>query len=157
MTPRRRSTRASISQKLRDPLNFNNPHEAKKNPLTGALVLPASMASLIFAAGFLTYNKVKDQKEKRREKKRKVHEEWFEDLQREHSRGVEEKTGHGKVQSQSQESEKGRVAAGGNNPFEDKDKDGQGRRGSSESQRSQDGPDQWVDHVVRSKSLGTAA
>jgi hypothetical protein len=145
---RRRSTRASISKTLQDPLKFNEPGEPSK--LSGALLLPASMASLIFAAGFLTYNKVKDKKDKKREKKRKVHEEWYEDLQREHSRGVDEKAG--KVQS---------PVKTGSNPFEDTATtipESQERRGSSESQRSQDGPDKWVNEVVRerSKSLGTA-
>lgn len=104
------------------------------------------MASLIFAAGFLTYNKVKDKKDKKREKKRKVHEEWYEDLQREHSRGAEEKAKSGEVKT-------------GGNPFEDAadTPENKARRGSSESQRSQDGPDKWVDEVVkeRRKSLGT--
>jgi single-stranded DNA-binding protein len=102
------------------------------------------MASLIFAAGFLTYNKVKDKKEKKREKKRKVHEEWYEDLQREHSRGVEEK---GKVQS---------PQSSGSNPFEETEKKTE-RRSSSDSHRSQDGPDKWVDEVIkeRRKSMGT--
>ena len=146
---RRRSTRASISKTLRDPLRFNEPGETSK--LSGALLLPASMASLIFAAGFLTYNKVKDKKDKKREKKRKVHEEWYEDLQREHSRSVEEKAG--KVQS---------PVKTGSNPFEDTattTPESKERRSSSESHRSEDGPDRWVNEVVRerSKSLGSAS
>lgn len=106
------------------------------------------MASLIFAAGFLTYNKVKDKKDKKREKKKKVHEEWYEDLQREHSRGVEEK---GKMQSPQK-------TGGSNNPFEGTENTTVEKRNSSDSRRSQDGPDKWVDDVIRErrKSMGTA-
>lgn len=109
------------------------------------------MASLILAAGFLTYNKVMDKKEKRREKKKKLHAEWFEDLQKEHSRGMEEKD---KRQSQSHSPQK---TGGSNNPFESQiEKAAAERRSSSESRRSQDGPDKWVDEVnkERRKSLG---
>ena len=109
------------------------------------------MASLILAAGFLTYNKVMDKKEKRREKKKKLHEEWFEDLQKEHSRGMEEKD---KRQSQSHSPQK---TGGSNNPFESQiEKAAAERRSSSESRRSQDGPDKWVEEVnkERRKSQG---
>lgn len=105
------------------------------------------MASLIFAAGFLTYNKVKDQKEKKREKKRKAHEEWYEDLQREHSKGVD-----GKGSPQLPEK------AGSNDPFEDNKNTPAEKRNSIDSRQSQDGPDRWVDDVIRErrKSMGTA-
>lgn len=112
------------------------------------------MASLIFAAGFLTYSKVKDKKDKRREQKKKLHEEWYDDLQREHSRGVEEKS-QLQLQSQSQSPQK---TGGSNNPFEQQiEMTACERRNSSDSQRSQDGPGKWVDHVNRErrKSLGT--
>ena len=104
------------------------------------------MASLILAAGFLTYNKVMDKKEKRREKKKKLHEEWYEDLQKEHSRGMEEKD---KRQSQSQLPQ---ATGGSNNPFEPQtEKLTAERRSSSESRRSQDGPDKWVEEVNKER------
>ena len=109
------------------------------------------MASLILAAGFLTYNKVMDKKEKRREKKKKLHEEWYEDLQKEHSRGMEEKDLR---QTQSQSPQK---TGDSNNPFEQQTENvATERRNSSESSRSQDGPDKWVEEANRErrKSLG---
>ena len=129
-------------------LSFRNTTESKV-PQAGALLLSAIMASLIFAAGFLTYNKVKDKKDKRREQKKKLHEEWYEDLQREHSRGVEEKEKPHSPQK----------TGGSSNPFEQQsEKTAAERRNSTDSQRSQDGPDKWVDDVNRErrKSLATA-
>ena len=107
------------------------------------------MASLIFAAGFLTYNKVKDKREAKKEKKRKGYEDRYTELQREHTQNEEKLT----------KQKTGDNSSG--NPFEENVAAPKERRTSTESQRSRhsndDDPNQWVEEVVRQRSKSEAA
>ena len=106
------------------------------------------MASLIFAAGFLTFNKVKDKRDARKEKKRKGYEERYNELQREHTQNEEKyvrRQTTGEIQS-----------AQDKNVLDDGRPGSKERRTSSESQRSHrsgnDDPSSWVDEVVRQRT-----
>ena len=107
------------------------------------------MASLIFAAGFLTYNKVKDKREAKKEKKRKGYEERYTELEREHTQDQEKFITKQKT---------GDKPSG--NPFEDNVAVPKERRTSTDSQgsrHSNDGdPSQWVEEVVRQRSKSDA-
>jgi hypothetical protein len=106
------------------------------------------MASLIFAASYLTYNKIKSKREEKKEKKRKAYADRYHQLEREHAEGAEK---------QSQD----RTTGGGNTHAElpsspsTQPAEPRGRR-SSESLRSEeektDGPSAWVDEVVKERS-----
>jgi hypothetical protein len=107
------------------------------------------MASLIFAASYLTYNKIKSKREEKKEKKRKAYADRYHQLEREHAEGAEKQT-------------QGRGTGGGNTQAEllnspPQSAELRGRR-SSESLRSQvettDGPSAWVDEVVKERSGG---
>ena len=103
------------------------------------------MASLIFAASFLTYDKIKHKRSERKERKRKTYEERYGELQKEHTE-VEQKylrsgkTGH----SERSEPETNADAETTEKSLK--------RRSSSDSRLSRDGPSAWVDDVVREKS-----
>ena len=108
------------------------------------------MASLILAAGFMTYSKVKDKREAKKEKKRKAYETRYEELQKEHSHHQEK---HIQTQQTGDRHNQAEL-----DPFADVAS--KGRRSSTDSQRSQrsdrDDPTRWVNEVVlaRSKSQG---
>jgi hypothetical protein len=107
------------------------------------------MASLIFAASFMTYNKIKTKREKKKEKKRKAYADRYSELERE-TKGTQkdeqrpstrESQGTADIQSLPVQSAELR-----------------GRRNSNESVRGDeektDGPSAWVDEVLRERLGG---
>ena len=106
------------------------------------------MAALLFAAGILTYNKAKEKRDAKKEKKRKGYEARYLDLQREHSQNEErflqkQKTCHSQPVSNRDLFQEG--------PAEPRE-----RRNSEDSQRSHhsadDDPSKWVNEVIMEKS-----
>ncbi len=106
------------------------------------------MASLIFAASYLTYNKIKSKREEKKEKKRRAYADRYHELEKEHtfSAGKQlqghrtgDSGGEGALPNSSTQSAELRA------------------RRSSESLRTEaekaDGPSAWVDDIVR-KRLG---
>lgn len=113
------------------------------------------MASLIFAASYLTYNKIKTKREERKEKKRKGYAARYSELQREHRRGAEEKQLH--EWQRTRDSNSNRHAEVPTSPA--RSAEARGRRSSSSgSLRSEeektDGPNTWVDEVLKERSGG---
>jgi hypothetical protein len=109
------------------------------------------MASLLFAASYLTYNKLKTKSEERKEKKRKAYADRYSELQRRHTQEMEKqgqchRAGSGKGQAE--------LPTSPVQSAETQDR----RRSSSESVRSDDekagGPSAWVDEVMRQRSQG---
>lgn len=105
------------------------------------------MASLIFAASYLTYNKIKSKREEKKEKKRKAYADRYHELEKEHTFSAEkqllrQRTGdnsrEGTLPDSSIQTQELRV------------------RRSSESVRSDEektgGPTVWVDGVVGKRS-----
>lgn len=107
------------------------------------------MASLLVAASYLTYNKIKDKRAAKKEAKRKSYEARYNELEREHSQhqvkqvqtgssqGMEQSTPTAMAESQSQQ-----IAAE------------RRRRSSSESGRASmhsgdDDPSAWVNDVLK--------
>jgi hypothetical protein len=111
--------------------------------------LHTNMASLIFAASYMTYNKIKTKREEKKEKKRKAYADRYSELERE-TKGTQkdvqrpstrESQGTANIQSLPVQSAELRD-----------------RRNSSESLRSDgektDGPSAWVDEVLRERLGG---
>jgi hypothetical protein len=109
-----------------------------------------TMASLLFAASYLTYNKLKTKSEERKEKKRKAYADRYSELQREHTREMEKQGQYHRAGSSKGQAE---LPTSPVQPAETQD-----RRSSSESVRSDDekagGPSAWVDEVIRERSQG---
>jgi len=107
------------------------------------------MASLIFAASYLTYNKIKSKREQKKEKKRKSYAERYHQLEREQAEGAEK---HSQVRSTGSGNRQSELS---NSPTQSAELKG---RRSSESLRSEeektDGPSAWVDQVVKERSGG---
>lgn len=110
------------------------------------------MASLLIAAGIATHQKIQSSREKKREKKRQEFARRYSELEGEHE-NYEKKY----MDKQSTgESSNGKSL----NPFFDQDglAEKRERRSSEDSQRSWkeagdgDGPEQWVDGVVKERS-----
>ena len=116
------------------------------------------MASLLFAAGILTYNKVQQKREQKKEKKKLTYETRYNELEREHTR-TEEKYRQRRQTGESIGADE-KFQRRSTNPFENSDPVAgatvERRRSSSESQRessdSKDDPGAWVDHVIRQRS-----
>lgn len=112
------------------------------------------MASLIIAAGIATTAKIQQNRENKREKKRKEHERRYSELEEEH-RAYEDK-----YLSRRNTTSSGIEDRGGNqsssNPFFDIEEEGKERRNSEDSHRSdsEDGPEKWVDDVVKQREKG---
>jgi hypothetical protein len=106
------------------------------------------MASLIFAASYLTYNKIKTKHEKRKEKKRKAYADRYQELEQEHRKDAEKQLQQQRTGDSNQEVEPL------NSPIQSAELGV--RRRSSESVRSDggkvDGPGAWVDEVLRERS-----
>lgn len=114
------------------------------------------MASLIFAATYFTYDKIKTKREEKKEKKRRAYADRYSELERAQRAHVKD------VEKQSQS----HAAAGGNQTTAEQQSSSvqsaevQARRrsSSSESLRSNkektDGPGAWVDEVLRDQSKG---
>jgi hypothetical protein len=104
------------------------------------------MASLIFAASYMTYNKIKTKREEKKEKKRKAYADRYSELERE-TKGTQKG-----VQRPSTRESQG-TADTRSLPVQSAEL--QGRRNSSESARSDqektDGPSAWVDEVLRER------
>ena len=114
------------------------------------------MASLLIAAGIATHHKIQSSKEKKREKKRQEFARRYSELEGEHE-NYEKKY----MQRQSTgDSSTGKSL----NPFFDPDGLAEKRQGrsSEDSQRSWkggeegDGPEKWVDDVVKKRATGEA-
>jgi cytochrome c-type biogenesis protein CcmH/NrfG len=110
------------------------------------------MASLILGAGILLHDGIKKTKQKRRDKKAKVYEERYGELEREHKAWEGKRTNI----MTSKRSDESRSSPKSLNPFEK-----EGERRSSESAREgegrysegEDGPARWVSEAVgRSKT-----
>lgn len=108
------------------------------------------MASLIFAASYLTYNKIKTKREEKKEKKRNAYAQRYLELEKEHTKDTEkqiqgQRTGDSISPAEEQSSQTRSPTAL------------RGRR-SSESLRSEhekaDGPTAWVDDMLRERSRG---
>jgi hypothetical protein len=109
------------------------------------------MASLIFAASYLTYNKIKSKREEKKAKKRKTYEDRYHQLEREHAEGAEKQLQGRSTGSSNMQPELP------NSPTQSAEL--RGRR-SSESlgseEEKKDGPSAWVDEVVKDRSgVGT--
>ena len=106
------------------------------------------MASLIFAASYLTYNKIKTKREEKKERKRKAYADRYHELEKEHNKDAEKQVQAQRTGDSSRPAEEQRAHT--QSPTELR-----GRR-SSESLRSQqenaDGPTAWVDDVLRERS-----
>jgi hypothetical protein len=111
------------------------------------------MASLIFAASYLTYNKIKTKREEKKEKKRKAYADRYSELEREHTRDAEK---HVQKQRTGDSNKQAELPSSPIQSAEAHDR----RRSSSESLRSEeekrDGPSAWVDEVLRERSRGGA-
>ena len=115
------------------------------------------MASLLFAAGVITYNKVQQKREEKKEKKRLAYQTRYNELEREHTR-IEEKYLQRRQTGESLGAEE-KLQRRSTNPFENSDPVADAaverRRSSSESQRElsdpKDDPGAWVDHVIRQR------
>ena len=103
------------------------------------------MASIILAAGYLTYDKVKRKRAEKKEGKRKTNEERYDELRREHQLS---QSRQGTLRTVG-----GGAGAAGTNPFEvgGEDEGEEKRRGSGESDRDGDDPSSWVEAVVRER------
>ena len=93
------------------------------------------MASLLVGAGVLVHDKIKDRREAKKEAKRKSYEKRYQELQDEHKKGQHKATGL-----------VGKDQTGLSHSTDDTIPDG-GVRKSHESQRSEDGPSQWVNEA----------
>ena len=112
------------------------------------------MASLIFAASYLTYNKLKTKREEKKEKKRKAYADRYRELEKEHTKDAE------KQLQQQRTGDSTRPSRVQSSPAQSPTQL-HGRR-SSESLRSEaekaDGPTAWVDDVLRERSkAGTSS
>jgi hypothetical protein len=115
-----------------------------------------NMASLIFAASYLTYNKIKTKREEKKEKKRKAYADRYHELEKEQTRDAgkqitqRQRTGESSRPDEPQSSPV-------HSPARHHDRR---RRRSSESLRSEqekvDGPTAWVDDVLREREGGGA-
>jgi hypothetical protein len=121
------------------------------------------MASLLVAASFLTYNKIKDKRAAKKEAKRKGYESRYHALEREHSQALQDQQ-EKHVQAQptgpSQSTDRHVPAATAETEIpasqrQDASSALPARRRSSESDRastrSRDGPSSWVDEVLRER------
>lgn len=137
------------------------------------LILPASMASLIFALGFFTYGKVKDKRDEKKAKKRRAYEQRYLELEREHTQ-EQQRYRKTKPLSRSQsgpeqlprlgtddgKTKKTDASDPAMNPFaeprsrprsSEESQRSDSSRGSSRSRHSEDGPAAWVDEVVKAQ------
>jgi len=111
------------------------------------------MASLIFAASFLTINKIKTKRAEKKETKRKAYETRYNELEREHTHGQEK-------QIQAQQTGESRTVDSQTPTASDFQADNSPsdavRRTSSDERRasidSRDDPSAWVDHVLQERS-----
>jgi hypothetical protein len=109
-----------------------------------------SMASLIVGAGLLIHDKIKSDKAKRRDKKRKAYEARYTELEKEHAAYIERRaTGDGAVLDGSRDTQ---------SPTSDVTQ----RRSSHDSSRDheittdeQDGPAKWVEEAMTEKRSAT--
>lgn len=116
------------------------------------------MASLIIAAGIATTAKIQEKREAKRAKKRSEHERRYSELEEEH------KAYQDKYITRRNTTSSGSGEGAGNrkslNPFFEVDENGKDieRRNSEDSSRSdgEDGPDKWVDDVVKGRDRATS-
>ena len=114
------------------------------------------MASLIFAASFLTYNKIKEKREAKKAAKREGYQKRYNELEKEHSQIQEKYMQRQATGDRSPITEIERSChnlASGNDNYGSKDTEIGARRKSTDSQRSSqssgDDPSAWVEHVTR--------
>ena len=112
------------------------------------------MASLLVAASYLTYNKIKDKRAAKKEAKRKGYEARYNELEREHSQ-YQEKQVHAQQTGSSQGTEKSTPAVMAN-PQSQQIVAERRRRSSSESGRAStdsrdDDPSAWVKDVLKER------
>ncbi|ERF69987.1 hypothetical protein EPUS_03539 [Endocarpon pusillum Z07020] len=105
------------------------------------------MASLIFAASYLTYNKIKSKREEKKEKKRKAYADRYHELEKEHTFSAGKQLQRQRTGDNSRE---GTLPNSSIQPEELR------LRRSSESvpsdEEKTDGPTAWVNDVVRRRS-----
>ena len=114
------------------------------------------MASLLVAAGLLTFNKVKDKRAAKKEAKRQAYENRYNELEREHSQNQEQR-----VQTRQTGSMQGtehissatttataRTEPQQQDPFSEKRRSSDSERGSI---HSRDDPRSWVDDALRDR------
>lgn len=106
------------------------------------------MASLLFAASYLTYNKIKTKREEKREKKRQAYAQRYSALEREHIRNAE-------MLSRQHQTGDGNRRTASHSSLQHIEVPSRARN-SSESLRSEkveaDGPNAWVDEVIKERS-----
>src|ERR1700733_6422524 len=112
------------------------------------------MASLLVAASYLTYNKIKDKRAAKKEAKRKGYEARYNELEREHSQ-YQEKQVHAQQTGSSQGTEKSTPAVMAN-PQSQQIVAEVRRRSTSESGRAStdsrdDDPRAWVKDVLKER------
>jgi hypothetical protein len=111
------------------------------------------MASLLFAASFLTYSKIKDKRAAKKEAKRKGYETRYNELEREHSQPQEK---HVQMQQTGSSQGTDRNVSATRQP-QDVFEDAPAERRSSESDRasthSRDDPSAWVDGVLKEREM----
>lgn len=111
------------------------------------------MASLIFAAGILTYDKVKKKREEKKERKRSGYQQRYDDLVRENTQGDERRKSEPSREAQSTGSSEEKQRR------ETRDSvlgAHEHRKSSMDSQRlsnelDRDSPSAWVDQVLKEK------
>ena len=117
------------------------------------------MASLIVAASFLTYNKIKDKRAAKKEAKRKGYEARYNELEREHSQN-QQKHIQNKQSVSSQDTGRNLPTTTARMQPQDIFSDVHAERRSSESRRastsSRDDPSSWVDDVLKERERQTA-
>ncbi len=108
------------------------------------------MASLIFGAAYLTYDKIKTKREEKKERKRKAYADRYSELEKEHAKDTEKQLQHQRTGDSHREAE---LPSSPNQTAALQD-----RRSSSESLRSgeekPDSPSTWVDEVISERSGG---
>jgi hypothetical protein len=116
------------------------------------------MASLLVAASYLTYNKIKDKRAAKKEAKRKGYEVRYNELEREHSQH-QEKQVHAQQRGSSQGTEQSTSAAMAESQSQQIVVERRRRRSSSESGRAStgsrdDGPSAWVNDMINEREKG---
>ena len=118
------------------------------------------MASLLVAASFLTYNKIKDKRAAKKEAKRKGYETRYNELEREHSQTQErqvqmQQTGSSQEGTEHNSPFTGAAGIAGTQRQQLRKDVYPERRRSSDSERasthSRDDPSSWVDDVLRER------
>lgn len=116
------------------------------------------MASLLVAASYLTYNKIKDKRAAKKEVKRQAYETRYNELEREHCENQEKRLQAQRTGSSQGTDQIAHTAAAGGPQSQPQDVDVFAeRRKSSDSERAstdaaRDDPSSWVDDVLRERA-----